>query len=110
TIGILLAQSLVNLERVHPGIRAESLITFTVEPMKAGYTGDQMPALVAGIERDLVALAGVESVSHAMTPLLADTVSRTLVRVDGGEAAASTFNLVGPGFFAHGRWPPAGRP
>ena len=98
TLGMLLAQSLFNLERVHLGIRSESLTTFTVEPVRAGYAGDQVPALVAGIERELTALAGVESVSHSMTPLLADAVSRTLVRVDGGEAGASTFNLVAPGF------------
>ena len=101
----LLAQSLANVTRVDLGLRADSLLSFSLAPGRNGYTPQSATSLYDLIEREVEALPGVASVSSASVPLLANNSYTRNVRVPGFEATAVTrplahFNSVGPGFFA----------
>jgi len=100
----LLAQSLANVTRVDLGLRAESLLTFSISPERNGYSRQESVALLDGIEREVTALAGVTSVSSSLIPLLANNSRTRNVRIAGFQPETGTlplahFNGVSDDFF-----------
>jgi predicted permease len=100
----LFAQSLANVARVDLGLKADSVATFSVSPVLAGYTPERTTALSRRIEEQVAALPGVVSVTSAMVPVITGNGWGTNVSVQGFEAAPDAdtnaqYNLVTPGFF-----------
>jgi predicted permease len=101
----LFARSLFNLSAVDPGFRLGGLTTFSLDPALSGFTDARATALLDDLRREIAALPGVEGVSLAAVPLLADSVWSATVRVDGyeaeeGEDLNPEVNSVSAGFFS----------
>ncbi len=100
----LFARSLANAANVDLGLRAGSLLTFSVSPELNGYDPVRSQQLFSRIEDGMASLPGVESVAVSMMPLASNTSTGTSLSVEGvrntGSEALHAFrNDVGPGFF-----------
>jgi predicted permease len=100
----LFAKSLLNVSRVDLGLKADHLVTFSLNPILNGYDGPRSLALFEQLEDELAALPGVTSAVFSMVPLLAGDNWNNGVSVEGFTAGpdtntSSAFNSVGPGFF-----------
>jgi predicted permease len=100
----LLAQSLANVTRVDLGLRATSLLSFSISPERSGYPRQGSVTLLDSVEREVSAIPGVTAVSSALVPLLAGNSVTRNVRIPGFAPAAGTlplahFNGVSEGFF-----------
>jgi predicted permease len=100
----LFAKSLVNVSRVDLGLKAEHLVTFSINPILNGYTAPRSAALFEQLEDGLAALPGVTSAVFSVVPVLAGDNWGNGVAVAGFDAGPDTdtnaaFNSIGPGFF-----------
>ena len=100
----LFMRSLVNVTRVDLGIRVDSLVTFYINPGRAGYDSIRTPVLYAQVEEALAGLPGVTGVSSGMVPLLSGDNWGTDVYVQGFPTGPdvdrnSRFNEIGPAYF-----------
>jgi predicted permease len=100
----LFTKSLVQVSRVDLGLETDHLLTFTVSPELNGYTPARSEALFAGLEDEVAAVPGVDSISASLVPLISGSNWGNDVTVEGFAAGPDTdtnaaFNLVGPGFF-----------
>jgi predicted permease len=101
----LFMRSLVNVTRVDLGIHVDSVVTFYINPRRAGYDSIRTPVLYAQVEEALAALPGVTGVSSGMVPLLTGDNWGTDVYVQGFPTGPdveknSRFNEIGPAYFA----------
>jgi predicted permease len=101
----LFTRSLMNLRALNPGFRAESVLTFSVDPSLNGYAPERRISLLKAIQEEIAAEPGVRSVSLARVPLMTDSDSSSTVRVEGyvskeDEDMNPHFNEVGPAFFS----------
>jgi predicted permease len=101
----LFLRSLVNVSRVELGIRIDSVVTFSVAPLRAGYDTIQAKQLYARIEEQLAAQPGVSGVTSSLVPLLAGDSWGNDVRVQGFECLPdvdcnSRYTAVGAGYFS----------
>ncbi len=101
----LFARSLHNLRSVDPGFRAESLISFSVDPFLSGYDRKRSLLLFERLQKELAAVPGVRHVSMSEIGALTGNGWGMTVRVDGynqkeGEDMNPNFDGVGPGYFA----------
>ena len=71
TAGLFL-RTLVNLNRIDPGFDTRNLVLFQIDPPSSRYPGAARGDLFQRIEERLAATPGVESVSAASIPLLAN--------------------------------------
>jgi putative ABC transport system permease protein len=79
----LFLRTMQNLRAVNVGFNTSHLITFGVDPLLAGYTPQNIPALHDRIIDTLSALPGVQSVASTDDPELAENGAFTGVRVSG---------------------------
>jgi predicted permease len=101
----LFARSLNNLKRLDLGLRADHVIAFSIAPALNGYSPQRTIALIDDLRQGLAALPGVQSVSTADIPILADSDSGSNVTVEGyqaqgGEDMHVAKNWTGPNYFA----------
>ncbi len=101
----LLTQSLRNLEHQNFGITTANRYVFHFDPAGAGYTAATVPAFNERLERDFMALPGVQSVGVALYSTLEGNNWGEGVRVEGradqGPEAqiGSSWDRVSPHFF-----------
>jgi predicted permease len=101
----LFARSLHNLRRLEPGFEADRLLVFSVDPPLAGYDRVRVGAFAKRLQEELRAVPGVRSAAPALAPIMADSVWRSTIKVDGytrkeGEDMSPQVNAVAPTFFA----------
>ncbi len=101
----LMSRSLANLKSVDLGFAPERLLSFAVNPALNGYPEERKQALFSELRDALAALPEAQAVAFAEDPLLASSISRSTVRVDGykdreGEDMSPQHNNISPGFFA----------
>jgi predicted permease len=98
----LFLRTLITLETLDPGFRADHLLIFSVSPSSAKVPEEKMPALGQELQRRLAALPGVESVTWSAFPLLSGSLSNTSVKIQEhaelGEVETNIMN-VGPRYF-----------
>lgn len=100
----LFIRSLRNLRESGAGIHASSLVSFAVDPSLNGYRPRAM-AFFHELNRNLSAIAGVQSAALATNAILANNEWDSTVNVEGyaskpGEDMNPNFNCVSPGYFA----------
>jgi predicted permease len=100
----LFTKSLINVNRVDLGLKAENIVTFGISPELNGYTPDRSRVLFQRLEEELAATPGVTAVTTATVPLLAGSNWGTGVQVQGFRSGpdvdnGSRFNSIGPGYF-----------
>jgi predicted permease len=83
----LFVRTLLNLQRVDPGINPENLLMFKVAPSLNGYKGARLAQLYERISERLEALPGASKVTFSRTPLLADNDIERLVYLRGALVA-----------------------
>jgi predicted permease len=101
----LFARSLHNLRRLEPGFEAERLLVFSVDPPLAGYDRTRVREFAQRLQQELEATPGVKSAAPALNPIMADSVWRSTIKVDGytskeGEDMSPQVNAVAPTYFA----------
>ena len=79
----LFLRTMQNLRSVNVGFNTSHLITFGINPLLAGYTPQNIPALHDRILDTLSALPGVQSVASTDDPELAENGAYTGVNVSG---------------------------
>jgi predicted permease len=100
----LFTKSLLNVSRVDLGLKADSIVTFSVAPELNGYPAEQSKQIFERIEDELAAQPGVTGVTAATVGLLAGNNEGRGVAVEGFDAGPDTdidanVNEIGPGFF-----------
>ena len=100
----LFLKSLVNVSRIDLGIRIDSVVTFSVSPLRIGYDTLRAKVLYRRIEDELRAIPGVSSVTSSMVPLLSGDSWGNDVRVQGFQCLPDTdcnsrYNAPGAGYF-----------
>ncbi len=101
----LFLKSLANVSRVDLGVKVDSMVTFAVSPIRAGYDTLRAKVLYARMEEELAAQPGVTAVTSSMVPLLSGNSWGNDVRVQGFECLPdvdcnSRYNAVGPEYFS----------
>jgi len=109
TAGVFL-RTLVNLNHVDPGFDTRNLVLFLIDPPPSRYPSATAGNLYNRIEERLLATLGVESVSAASIPFLADDNSNddfvpTGVPIKKGEEQGERDDYVGDAFFSTLRIP-----
>jgi predicted permease len=104
------AQSLLNLKRQDLGLRIDHVIQFSVAPELSRYSPQQTAALFDRMREAIAGLPGVQSVSVATSPVLANDETSGNITVEGYAAAPDenmqvSRNNVGPNYFATMRIP-----
>ena len=100
----LFARSLQNVSRVDLGLRADSLVMFSVSPTLNGYSRARSSQFFASLEEKLSAVPTVTALSAGIVTILADDNWDNNVNVQGFAKGPDTdvdahFNGVGPGYF-----------
>ncbi len=100
----LFLKSLVNVSRVDLGIRIDSMVTFSVTPLRVGYDTLRAKLLYARIEDEMRAQPGVTAVTSSMVPLLSGDSWGNNVLVQGFECLPDTdcnsrYTAIGAGYF-----------
>jgi hypothetical protein len=84
----LFVRTLVNLERADLGIDRSNVLVFSLAPTTAGYEGPRLVALYEGLLERIGALPGVRAASISRIPVIAHSVSRTSIQIEGHERSA----------------------
>lgn len=104
----LFVRTMMALSTVNTGFNPNHLVLFEIQPPAARYPGDKDVRLYQGLEQRIAALPGVESVSTALTPYIADNMENSDFLPEGesfqqdrrqGRHDAEYFNVVGARFF-----------
>ena len=103
-------RSLYNLKNVDLGLQSAHVLQFSVAPQLNGYDEPRGLALYQRLEDRLSVLPGVQSLSAAQEPLIADDDRGSNVTVEGEPAELAGTrdvlrNAVGPGHFSNLRIP-----
>jgi predicted permease len=100
----LFVRTLVNLESERVGYDRTNLILARMDPVAAGYKGDDLGRRVLELSHRLAALPRVKSVTFSENGLFSGTESETHVYPDSAKPATdedreARFDQVGPGYF-----------
>lgn len=100
----LLVRSLVNINHVELGMRADQVVTFRISPKMNGYGSDRARTLFEQAEAQLAGIRGVSSVAASRLPLLTGRGWRLSVSVEGFDPGpdaddGARFNEIGPRYF-----------
>ena len=100
------ARSLLNVQQIDLGLRRSHLLQFSVAPRLNGYDQARSFAFFRELEDRITALPGVQSLSGAQEPLLANSDRGSNVTVEGEPPALAGTrhvlrNAVGPGHFSN---------
>ncbi len=100
----LFVRTLINLERELVGYNRTNLILARMDPVTAGYKGDDLGRRVLELSHRLAALPRVKSVTFSENGLFSGTESGTQVYPDGFQSATdedrdARFDQAGPGYF-----------
>ena len=100
----LFTKSLVNITRVHLGMKAENVVGFSVSPKLNGYDSSRSRELFERMENELGALPGVTNASGSLVQILSSSNWGNAVSVEGFTAGPDTdtnsqYNEIGPGYF-----------
>ena len=100
----LFTKSLLNASRVDLGVKVDHVITFNLNPQRNGYTPARAQQFFADVLGRLSGVPGVQSVSAARVPLIANSNSSTTMAIEGytpapGERLSIKFNEISPGYF-----------
>jgi predicted permease len=103
-------RTLVNLNRIDPGFDTRNLVLFQIRPPGSRYPGAQAPDLFQRIEERLKATPGVDAVTAAAVPLLANDGSNDDFvpvgkAVKKGDDTVENDNYVGNDYFTAMRIP-----
>ena len=101
----LFTRTLYNLRTQDLGYSPERLIAARIDPIGAGYKGDEIGQIAQRVLEKLRVLPGVVAASYSDNGLFAGRDSGTRIRVNGFEPASpkdstSRFDQVGPGYFS----------
>jgi predicted permease len=101
----LFGQSLLKLKSEDLGLRTDHVIQFSIAPELSRYSPPQTSALFDRMRETIAGLPGVQSVSLAIMPLLADDNWGTNITVEGytaspDEETDARRNDIGPNYFA----------
>jgi predicted permease len=100
----LFTRSLVNVARLDLGMKVESVASFSVSPLLAGYAPDALDAIYDRLQTELASQPGVRSVGSGAIPILGNfALGAGVVSVDGveqppGTGAVANYD-VSPRFF-----------
>jgi predicted permease len=100
----LFVRSLTNLMAVDPGFTTERVLTFNVDPSRAGYDAERARTFAQSLLDALARTPGARSAAYSFMPILTGSAWGMGVTIEGyqppqGEEAGSMFNGVSPGFF-----------
>jgi predicted permease len=100
----LFVRTLINLERELVGYDRTNLILARMDPITAGYKGDDLGRRVLDLSHRLAALPRVKSVTFSENGLFSGTESGTAVYPDGFKPTTdddrdARFDQAGPGYF-----------
>ena len=104
----LFARTLIALNSVDVGFKADHLLLFEIAPPDVRYRAGKDVALHAQVEQRIAALPGVESVTTAMNPYIADNLDNSDFLPEGenfedykrqNKHEAEDVNVVGTTFF-----------
>jgi predicted permease len=104
----LFARTLIALNSVDVGFKTDHLLLFEIAPPEVRYPAEKDVAVHAQIEQRIAALPGVESVTTANTPYIADNLNNSGFLPEGENAddykrqhrtSAEDVNVVGNSFF-----------
>ena len=100
----LFVRSLSNLMAVDPGFTTERVLTFNVDPSRAGYDAERARTFAQSLLDALSRTPGARSAAYSFMPILTGSAWGMGVTIEGyqppqGEEAGSMFNGVSPGFF-----------
>jgi predicted permease len=108
----LFVRTLINLNAVDVGFRADDLVLFDLNPPNKQYPAPKDIALHARVEQALLSVPGVEGVTLTDVPLLANSVSESDFNVEGapktkdhGEGSGAMQETVGQNFLSVMRIP-----
>lgn len=101
----LFTRTLYNLRAQDLGYSPERLTTARIDPIGAGYKGDEIGEIAQRVLENLRAQPGIVAASYSDNGLFADQDSGTHVRVKGfvpssPRASLARFDQVGPGYFS----------
>lgn len=101
----LFVRSLQNLLAVDPGFRTGQVLTFSVDPSRAGYDAERSREFARQLLEAATRAPGVQSAAYAFVSLLEGGAWGMGFTIEGyqppsGERAGSLANAVSPGFFS----------
>ncbi len=101
----LFTRTLYNLRTQDLGYSPERLITARIDPIGAGYKGDEIGKIAQRVLEKLRTLPGIAAASYSDNGLFADRESGTRIRVNGfvpssPKDSSARFDQVGPGYFS----------
>jgi putative ABC transport system permease protein len=111
----LFSRSLYNLMQVSSGMRTQRVLSFSIDPSLAGYSGQRPRQLFVALQQALGAAPGAQAVSASENPILANDNWISTTRVEGytakeGENVNPDVNGVLPAFFFNHGYPASHRP
>jgi predicted permease len=101
----LFTRSLHNLMHMETGMRTDHVLSFALNPSLSGYSGQRSRQLFQAVQTKLAALPGVQTVSAAEAPVLAESNMSYTTRIEGytaheHEDLNPDVNHILPGFFS----------
>jgi len=101
----LFTRTLYNLRSQDLGYSPERLITTRIDPIGAGYKGDEVGQIAQRVLEKLRTLPGIVAASYSDNGLFAGNESGTHIRVNGfvpasPEDSSARYDQVGPGYFS----------
>ncbi len=102
----LFLRTLYNLKASTLGYDPRGLIIVRVDPVAAGYTGDEISRAMVALMHRFAALPGVRSATFSENGLFSGTESGASIDVEGftpssDEDRNARFDQAGPGYFTH---------
>jgi predicted permease len=102
----LFARTLYNMKAQDLGYVAEDIILMRVDPISAGYRGDDIGRATVRVLDRIRALPGITAATFSENGLFSGTESGAPVRIDGFTPASEDdrlvrFDQVGPGYFTN---------
>jgi macrolide transport system ATP-binding/permease protein len=102
----LFLRTLYNLTAETVGYDRTNLIMMRLDPVAAGYKGDDISRAVLELRQRIAALPGVRSVTFSENGLFSGTESGSSIEVEGFKPASdddrvARFDQAGPGYFAN---------
>ncbi|MBV9677470.1 MAG: ABC transporter permease, partial [Acidobacteriaceae bacterium] len=82
----LFTRSLYNLMHTEAGMRTDHLLSFSLNPSLSGYSGQRSRQLFQTVQAKLASLPGVQAVSAAELPVLAENNMSMTTRAEGYRA------------------------
>jgi predicted permease len=101
----LYARTLFNLRHLELGLRAENLLSFSIQPELNGYSNERAIVLFDQLRERLAALPGVSAVGASKIPTLTGSTTNTNITVPGAETIPQderrvSYDSVSPGYFS----------